>query len=232
MPIFPITILTGAGISAESGLETFRASDGTWARHDVNEVATPEGFGRNPALVHEFYNMRRRDAAAAQPNAAHLALARLQAARPGQVHVITQNVDDLHERAGSNDVIHMHGSLRDALCADCGARWPAPLVMRPQDACRSCGQQATRPDIVWFGEIPYHMPQIYALTEACGLFVVIGSAGQVYPAAGLAALAHDAGAARLEFNLARTGGGFEQGHYGPAGQTVPLWVDALLASDN
>lgn len=228
MSNFPIVILTGAGISAESGLETFRASDGTWARHDVNEVATPEGFASNPALVHHFYNMRRKDIAAAAPNPAHIALARLQAAHPGQVQIVTQNVDNLHERAGSTDVIHMHGIAHGALCASCDARWEAPLQMAPADPCPACGAARTRPDIVWFGEMPYELERIYQLTAAAALFLVIGSAGQVYPAAGLAALARESGAETLEFNLDPTGGAFDGGHYGPAGQTVPQWVEQIL----
>lgn len=224
-----IAIMTGAGISAESGLDTFRASDGTWEKHDVQEVATPEGFARNPQLVHDFYNMRRRAARDAAPNDAHLALARLQREWPGRVHLITQNVDDLHERAGSSGVIHMHGELSRALCAACGHRWPAPDVMAPDDECPGCGAAATRPDIVWFGEMPYRMDEIERIARVATTFVVIGSSGLVYPAAGMAALAARNGAETLEINLERTGGAFGSGHYGPAATIVPRWVDQLLA---
>ena len=154
-----IVILTGAGVSAESGLGTFRDKGGLWDRYDLSEVATPEGFAKNPALVHDFYNARRDNALQAVPNAAHVALARLQAAHGG-VTLITQNIDDLHERGGSRDVIHMHGQIMRALCAACGGRWDAPRVMEPVDACPACDTAATRPDIVWFGEFPYHMERI------------------------------------------------------------------------
>ena len=144
-----IVILTGAGISAESGLETFRAEDGLWAQHRVEDVATPEGFVRDPKLVVDFYNARRAQAAGVAPNAAHKALARLEAQHKGEVIVITQNVDDLHERGGSNTVMHMHGSLKGALCAVCDHRWPAPMVMAPGDPCPSCGAPAERRDLVF-----------------------------------------------------------------------------------
>ena len=162
-----IVILTGAGISAESGLGTFRDVGGLWARYDMAEVATPEGFARDPGKVHDFYNARRANAAGSVPNAAHLALGRLVSARPGEVVLVTQNIDDLHERGGAAGVIHMHGELFRALCAACGARWDAPAAMHPGDACPVCGARATRPDVVWFGEIPYHLDRIFdALAKA------------------------------------------------------------------
>ena len=161
-----VVILTGAGISAESGLRTFRASDGLWEDHRVEDVATPEAFQRDPALVQRFYNQRRKDAAAAQPNAAHEALGRLMRDGRHQVLLVTQNVDDLHERGGAPSVLHMHGTLSGALCAACGHRWPAPMVMDIADRCPDCRAQATRPDIVWFGEMPYRMEEIWqALAE-------------------------------------------------------------------
>ena len=163
-----ITILTGAGVSAESGLGTFRDMDGLWPRYDLEEVATPEGFARNPALVHDFYNARRANCADAQPNAAHEALAAL-AQGPHDVTLVTQNVDDLHERAGSRDVIHMHGELMRALCAACDHRWDAPLVMSPAAPCPACAAPATRPDVVWFGEqIPPEAMQAAADRAARG----------------------------------------------------------------
>lgn len=180
-------ILTGAGVSAESGLGTFRDKDGLWTRYDLNEVATPEGFARDPAKVHAFYNARRRNAAEASPNRAHAALARLGAALGDRLTLCTQNVDDLHERAGSTDVIHMHGRLGGALCSACGARWEAPPVMSPQDPCPACGTAATRPDIVWFGEMPMDMDRIAGALHRCDLFVAIGTSGEVYPAAGFVA---------------------------------------------
>lgn len=222
-----IAVLTGAGISAESGIVTFRATDGLWEEHRIEDVATPEGYGRDPVLVHRFYNMRRADAARAQPNAAHRALARL--AQYHDVTLITQNVDDLHERGGSDAVIHMHGSLLNALCAACGHRWPATLVMRSIDPCPSCAKPATRPDIVWFGEIPYHMERIWQSVEAAEIFAAIGTSGQVYPAAGLAQHARRAGADTVEINLARSAisRDFAQQRIGPATQAVPQWVDDL-----
>ena len=168
-----IVILTGAGNSAESGLGTFRDADGLWTKYDLEEVATPEGFARNPALVHGFYNARRQNCATAAPNAAHVALARLEVEYAGEVLVVTQNIDDLHERAGSRAVWHMHGELARALCAACGHRWKAPMVMAPGDACPACGAVATRPDVVWFGEMPYFLEDIQAALEAADLFVSI-----------------------------------------------------------
>lgn len=222
-----ITVLTGAGISAESGLATFRASDGLWESHRITDVATPEGFAADPALVHRFYNMRRAAAAEAQPNAAHRALANL--ARHHDLTLVTQNVDDLHERAGSPDVIHMHGALAGALCAVCGHRWPAPLVMSPADSCPACARSATRPDIVWFGEIPHHMDRIWEALERADLFAAIGTSGNVYPAAGFAQHARRRGADCVELNLDSSVNArdFHRRITGPAGRTVPEWVASL-----
>ena len=225
-----IVVLTGAGISAESGLGTFRDKDGLWTQYDLNEVATPEGFARNPVLVTEFYNARRANCAAAEPNAAHRALARLEAALPGQVLVVTQNVDDLHQRAGSKNVIQMHGALMSALCAACGHRWPAPPVMAPDDPCPACGRPHTRPDVVWFGEMPYHMEAIAEAVARCEIFAAIGTSGQVWPAAGFAAEARRAGAECVELNLERSeiSRVFQSRRQGPASTIVPDWVDSLL----
>lgn len=222
-------VLTVAGISTESGLGTFRSSDGLWAQYDLRKVATPEAFARDPQMVHHFYNLRRRACPETEPNAAHLALARLQRDWTGSFHLITQNVDDLHERAGSTDVLHMHGSLLTARCALCGHRWPAPEVMAPADPCPLCARLATRPDVVWFGEEPYHLERITELARSAALFVVIGSSGQVYPAAGLGGIARRNSARLLEINLKRTGKPFRVGFYGPATEMVPKWVDELLA---
>ncbi|RBO55090.1 NAD-dependent protein deacylase [Rhodovulum sp. BSW8] len=226
-----IVILTGAGISAESGLGTFRDVDGLWTRYDLNDVATPEGFARNPALVMEFYNARRRNAAEAAPNPAHLALARLEAALPpGSVRIVTQNVDDLHERAGSRAVWHMHGQLARARCASCGAGWQAPPVMRVEDPCPSCGAPATRPDIVWFGEMPYYMEEIWEALRAADLFAAIGTSGTVYPAAAFVQDASRAGAETLELNLepSETVSDFDRVRQGPASGIVPVWVEDCL----
>ena len=223
-----ITVLTGAGISAESGLATFRAVDGLWENHSIMDVATPEGFAKDPALVHAFYNMRRKAAHQALPNAAHLALPKL--ATHHDLTLVTQNVDDLHERAGSLDVIHMHGALNRACCAACGHDWPAPLVMTPQDPCPACGKPSTRPDIVWFGEMPLHMERIWHALKNSDLFVAIGTSGNVYPAAGFVAEARRAGAHTIEFNLERSavGNQFAEHRIGPASQTVPEWVAEVL----
>ncbi|MDE1916387.1 MAG: NAD-dependent deacylase [Sphingomonadales bacterium] len=229
-----ILILTGAGISAESGIRTFRASDGLWEDHRIEDVATPEGFARDPVLVHRFYDARRTGALAAQPNAAHLALARLerewaQAAR-GSVTLVTQNVDDLHGRAGSKGLIHMHGELASAWCAACDARhrWMGTLIDAP--ACPACGKAALRPDIVWFGEMPYRMEEIYAALREADLFVSIGTSGAVYPAAGFVRAAREVGARCLELNLERSEGSrwFHETRLGMAGQLVPAWVEEML----
>ena len=224
-----IVILTGAGISAESGLGTFRDKDGLWTKYDLSEVATPEGFARNPRLVHDFYNARRENAREASANAAHLAIAELQANGQHEVTLVTQNVDDLHERAGSQDVIHMHGGLDGALCAACETRWPAPALMHPDTPCPECGGPA-RPDIVWFGEIPYHMDRIVEALTNCDLFVAIGTSGEVYPAAGFVEMADAAGADTLELNLEPSArqSVFAQSIYGPATEVVPAWVKSCL----
>lgn len=224
-----IAILTGAGVSAESGLGTFRDKDGLWTKYDLNEVATPDGFARNPALVHDFYNARRANCLGAAPNAAHAALATLQATNH-DVTLITQNVDDLHERAGATDIIHMHGALLRALCAACDYRWDAPETMRPADLCPACTKPATRPDVVWFGEIPYHMDLIAHVVTTCDLFVAIGTSGDVYPAAGLVDMATEAGADTLEINLqpSTRAAAFARSFIGPATEVVPVWVESLV----
>ncbi|WP_299361865.1 NAD-dependent deacylase [uncultured Paracoccus sp.] len=223
-----IVVLTGAGLSAESGLATFRDGDGLWERHAVEDVATPAAFRRDPALVHRFYNARRRQAAGAQPNAAHAALARL--SNRADVTLITQNVDDLLERAGARDVVHMHGALNRAICAACGHGWPASGDMAASEPCPACGTPACRPDIVWFGEMPQHMDRIMQALADATLFAAIGTSGQVYPAAGFVEIASGCGAACVELNLdpQRTSPLFERHIVGPASQTVPAWVDEIL----
>ncbi|GAA5072597.1 NAD-dependent deacylase [Roseibacterium beibuensis] len=225
-----IVILTGAGVSAESGLGTFRDKDGLWTRYDLSEVATPEGYARNPRLVLDFYNARRANALESSPNAAHRALARLQEGFAGEVLLVTQNIDNLHERGGSREVVHMHGEITRALCASCGHRWDAPREMVPSDPCPSCAAPATRPDIVWFGEMPYHMERILPALSEADLFVAIGTSGEVYPAAGFVEIAEEAGAETLEINLdpAPAPGRFDRMIAGKATEAVPAWVVEVL----
>lgn len=229
----PIVILTGAGISRESGLATFRDADGIWAKVRIEDVATPEAFARDPDRVQAFYNARRaqlRDPAVA-PNAAHLALARLERAWPAEVLLVTQNVDDLHERAGSLAVLHMHGELARARCLACGAASPWREDITPRSACPACGQAGRlRPHVVWFREVPLGMERIAAALDACGLFVSIGTSGNVHPAAGF--VAELRGRARtIELNLEPSEGTplFDEVIHGPATQVVPAFVERLLS---
>ena len=225
-----IVILTGAGISAESGMGTFRGAGGLWNDKRIEDVATPEGFARDPDMVHEFYNMRRQRAAQAKPNAAHHAIARLQREYHGQVTLVTQNVDALHEAGGSEDVIHMHGRLAGALCGACDHRWDAPPQMHTGHPCPACQAPMARPDVVWFGEMPYFMDRIYQALEDVTIFVAIGTSGQVYPAAGFVQEALRIGAHTVEINLdpSATVSDFAETRFGPATQTVPAWVDEIL----
>ena len=227
-----IVILTGAGISAESGLGTFRDENGLWAQHRIEDVATPEGFARDPALVHAFYNARRVQAAAAHPNAAHIALARLQAEHTGEVVIVTQNVDGLHEKGGASSVMHMHGILDGALCAACDHRWPAPTEMQVGEKCPACHAPTARPDIVWFGEMPYDMDQIYSHLSQADLFVAIGTSAQVYPAAAFVHEALAAGAHTIELNLepSALASDFAETRFGQASHLVPAWVEELLTT--
>lgn len=222
-----LVMLTGAGISAESGLGTFRDLGGIWQQVRLEEVATPEAFARDPAYVQDFYNARRRQAAAAEPNDAHKALGRLQAAMGDDLLLVTQNVDDLHERGGA-EAVHMHGSLFAALCAECGTRTPWAGDLGAGEACQACGAAMLRPDVVWFGEYPYHMARIEAALADCALFVSIGTSGQVYPAAGFAAEAKTHGAETLQLNLEDTGGAFDRVITGKASEIVPEMVAAYL----
>lgn len=227
-----IVVLTGAGISAESGVDTFRDKDGIWAKIDYRDVATPEGFARNPELVHEFYNQRRAGLADVRPNAAHVALARLERQFRGNFLLVTQNIDDLHERAGSQRLIHMHGKLTKALCAHCGARHPWHGAMSRFSRCPSCQEVGQlRPDVVWFGEMPYLMDEIDEALAGCDLFVSIGTSGNVYPAAGFVEQARHAGARTVELNLEPSEGYdlFEQAINGRATEIVPEFVEHILA---
>ncbi|MFD1611597.1 NAD-dependent deacylase [Sphingomonas tabacisoli] len=226
-----IVVLTGAGISAESGLATFRGQDGLWEGHRVEDVCTPRALARDPALVHAFYDARRAKLAEVEPNAAHYALARLDAQWPGGLLIVTQNVDDLHERAGAKRMLHMHGELKSALCAACGARraWEEPMGDRPP--CPSCEAKALRPDIVFFGEMPYEMERIDAALSRADLFVSIGTSGAVYPAAGFVQTARHYGAWALELNLEPSAGSylFSETRTGPASKLVPEWVEEVLS---
>ncbi|WP_423605825.1 NAD-dependent deacylase [Sphingomonas sp. MS122] len=226
-----IVVLTGAGVSAESGVATFRGPGGLWEGHRVEDVCTPEALVRDPELVHRFYDERRAKLATIEPNAAHRALARLDAQWPGELLLVTQNVDDLHERAGSKRLIHMHGELNSSLCAECDARTPWAGSLPPRSRCAACGAPSLRPDIVFFGEMPYRMEAIDAAIARADLFVSIGTSGAVYPAAGFVRTARYHGADTLELNLDRSEGSawFAQSRLGPAGTLVPEWVDSLLA---
>jgi NAD-dependent deacetylase len=225
-----IVILTGAGISAESGIDTFRSAGGLWEQHRVEDVATPEAFVRNPGLVQRFYDMRRAAIQTKVPNEAHLALARLDAEWKGELLLVTQNVDDLHERAGSRRLLHMHGEHLKAWCTACDTRshWRESLIEAPP--CPACGSRALRPDVVWFGEMPYHMDAIYRALRSADLFVSIGTSGAVYPAAGFVQNARDLGARTLELNLEPSQGSswFHDARHGPASAVVPEWVEEML----
>ena len=236
-----IVVLTGAGISAESGVATFRDKDGIWAKYSIEEVATPEAYARNPTKVLDFYNLRRRGLSGVAPNPAHIALARLERELLGPTgktsgrsfHIVTQNVDNLHEAGGSTNVIHMHGELLRGKCRDCDARFDWTGDMSTADTCPSCGVPGgVRPDIVWFGEIPYDMDRIAALVNTCDLFVSIGTSGAVYPAAGLVALARRSGAHTVELNLEPSEGVsyFHEAIHGKAGTIVPAFVERVLGS--
>jgi NAD-dependent deacetylase len=228
-----IVILTGAGISRESGLATFRDADGIWATVRIEDVATPEAFRRDPLRVQAFYNARRRQLLdpAGQPNAAHRALARLEREWPGTVLVVTQNIDDLHERAGTHQLLHMHGELLKARCARCGRVVPVTEDLTVELACAGCeGMGCLRPHVVWFGEMPLYMPEIDASLAEADLFVSIGTSGNVYPAAGFVGQARAAGARTIELNLEPSEGAslFDEARHGPATELVPAFVEELL----
>lgn len=226
-----IVILTGAGLSAESGVPTFRDQNGLWAKYDWTEVATPEGFAHNPRKVHEFYNLRRRAHAGIKPNAAHLALARLEQRHAGSVTVITQNVDALHEAAGTTNLIHMHGELLRALCEGCRASVSWHHDLSTDIPCPTClARGGMRPDVVWFGEMPYRMDEIASVLASADLFISIGTSGHVYPAAGFVREARSNGAHTVELNLEPSEGAsrFDEAVYGPATEIVPAYVAGIL----
>ncbi len=230
-----IVVLTGAGISKESGLDTFRDADGLWSKVRIEDVATPEAFERDPARVHAFYNARRRGLrnSNVQPNAAHRALAVLEQRWPGEFLLVTQNIDDLHERAGSRNLVHMHGELLKTRCAHCGALEAGLADLSVELACARCRERGgLRPHVVWFGEMPLEMDRIYEALGRCGLFISIGTSGNVYPAAGFVQeMRRCAGARTVEINLEPSEGAtlFDERHYGPATEVVPAYVRRLLA---
>lgn len=230
-PDVKVVVLTGAGISAESGVPTFRDADGLWEGHRVEDVATPEAFDAQPLVVQRFYDARRAALAGVEPNPAHRALARLEDALGDDLLLVTQNIDDLHERGGSRRVVHMHGELRAAWCTACDRRttWTGELIDAPP--CPGCGAAALRPDVVWFGEVPYHLDEIFSALESVDLFVSIGTSGAVYPAAGFVQYAIRRGARTLELNLVPSEGSFffQEARHGPAGEIVPAWVEELLS---
>jgi len=228
-----IVVLTGAGISAESGVRTFRASDGLWEEHRIEDVASPEGFSRDPQLVHRFYNQRRHQLLheGVEPNQAHQALADFEQQFEGNFTLITQNIDDLHERAGNKKLLHMHGELLKMRCSQSGKSYPWREDSSPDSICECCNYSGLlRPDIVWFGEMPFYMDAIYQALEKCDLFIAIGTSGNVYPAAGFFEIAHNTGAETVELNLepSVSGSQFSQQHYGPATEVVPDYLQQLL----
>lgn len=232
-----VFVLTGAGVSAESGLGTFRDKDGIWTKINLEDVATPEGFARDPAKVHAFYNARRANLAAAAPNEAHRALARLEAACADTARefiLVTQNVDDLHEQAGSQNVIHMHGELRKIRCERCGVVKPWVEDLALETKCPACTRAGhLRPHVVWFGEMPFEMDRIYDELGMADLFVSIGTSGSVYPAAAFVAFAKGMGTRTVELNLEPSENAhvFAETMYGPASIVVPLFVEQLLGGD-
>lgn len=228
-----IVILTGAGISAESGIRTFRARDGLWEEHHIEDVATPEGYQRDPELVHRFYNARRELLHTVEPNAAHLALAKLEAQWPGQVTIVTQNIDDLHERAGSKNVMHMHGELLKARCPHSNQTLDWPTAIHTTDVCQCCQfPEPLRPHVVWFGEMPLGLDRIYQALSEASLFISIGTSGNVYPAAGLVHEAAMHNAHTIEINLEPSQGKthFAEHRYGRATIEVVNYVEELLTS--
>ena len=228
-----MVILTGAGVSAESGLGTFRDKDGLWTKYDLSEVATPEGFAANPHKVHEFYNARRQNLQQTKPNAAHHALSRLERYCGADFLLVTQNVDNLHEQAGSRNLIHMHGELNKIRCQCCGHKMPWTGDLAVSTTCTACAETGgLRPHIVWFGEMPFGMDAITQALSSCDLFISIGTSGSVYPANSFVDTARRAGAHTIELNLEPSEGQsmFAEIHYGPATKLVPEYVERLLGS--
>ena len=231
-----IVVLTGAGISAESGIPVFRSETGLWESEKIEDVCVPSALIRNPRKVHDFYSKMRLSLQSRKPNPAHNAVALLQAQWPaltgGSVTLVTQNIDDLHEKAGSKEVIHMHGELKSMFCSKCHGRWQKDDASDPEDSCPLCkAHGTTRPDIVFFEEMPYKMDLIEKRLAKCELFLAIGTSGVVYPAAGFCSFAHSVGALCVEFNLeaSAVGSQFDYGLYGKASATLSAFVKQLLA---
>lgn len=226
-------VLTGAGISAESGVPVFRGDDGLWEGHRVEDVATPEGFARDAETVHHFYNARRSRLLEVGPNRAHFALGKLAREWPGELILVTQNIDDLHERGGSPEVLHMHGELLKSRCSTCGAVTRCEDDLSRASICPACGSiDCLRPHVVWFGEMPFHLGEIERALQGADWFVSIGTSGRVYPAAGFVLAAREAGARALELNLdpGELSSSFDESRLGPAGELVPEWVEEVLSA--
>lgn len=233
-PVTRICVLTGAGISAESGIKTFRAADGLWENHSIEEVATPLGFANNPALVQKFYNERRQQLLSGiAPNTGHISLARFQQQFSGEFTLITQNIDNLHELAGSEQVLHMHGELLKIRCSQTGYLYDCEHDVNIEDQCQCCSAAGSlRPHVVWFGEMPLYMEEIYAALDECDMFIAVGTSGNVYPAAGFFQVAQQVGAISVELNLQPSGNAaeFDLGIYGPATQVLPEFFRFLRDS--
>lgn len=230
-----IVVLTGAGISKESGLATFRDPDGIWATVRIEDVATPEAYARDPKRVHAFYNARRRGLVDPdiKPNLAHFALARLEAEWPGRVMIVTQNIDNLHERAGSRTLRHIHGEMLKSRCVQCGDVAECLVDIDEASACLACGTLGRlRPHVVWFGEMPFDLDEVYGALRRCGLFISIGTSGNVHPAAGFVEEARTHGAHTVELNLEPSAGHslFAEAIHGPAAEIVPAYVERLIRS--
>ncbi|WP_395344675.1 NAD-dependent deacylase [Ningiella sp. W23] len=231
-----IIVLSGAGISAESGIKTFRDSNGLWENHSVEEVATPQGFSANPTLVYRFYNQRRAQLleGKVKPNAAHFALSEFESYYPRHTHIITQNVDNLHEQAGSKNVLHMHGELLKAKCVTTNRSFSVDFNFDEHIPCPCCDKKGSlRPDIVWFGEVPYYMEEIEALIEQADVFISVGTSGSVYPAAGFVQLANAVGAHTIEVNISpsETKNAFAEHRYGLASEVLPKLLNELRSAE-
>lgn len=226
-----IAILTGAGISAESGLATFRSSNGLWNNHKVEDVASVEGFQRNPALVHDFYNNLKTEIQQAKPNAAHLALTKLQKEYPAEINIITQNIDTLHEKAENQNVYHIHGQINQSVCLNCGQVLETWGDVDTETICPHCQVMGMmKPNIVFFGENLLCMDKVENILRKCGLFISIGTSGVVYPAAGFVQLAKYYGADTVEFTLDTTANNylFDKHIFGKAGETLPPYIEELI----
>ncbi|MCQ8184946.1 NAD-dependent deacylase [Parvularcula maris] len=228
-----IVVLTGAGISADSGVDTFRDQNGAWVKNNPMKVATPEGFAEDPERVHAFYNARRAQLPGVDPNPAHVALAELEreaVKAGGSFTLVTQNVDNLHARAGSKNILPIHGSLTKVSCQACQEVFDWEKNLSVKTPCPSCGARAMRPYIVWFGEIPRHFDKVEEAMMEADLFISVGTSGSVYPAAGLVGFARERGIPRVELNLEPSDNAylFTDKRYGRASEVVPAYVRDLV----